>query len=75
MRMLPCAVGSLQMLYALVMHGMMANGVTICSGMLVDADGCSGMSLDAVGCSVSSRCCRMQWYVCIGCRMQWDVCK
>ena len=30
--MLSCAVGSMQMLKDAVMHGMMANGVTRCSG-------------------------------------------
>ena len=33
------------------MHGIMAYGVTSCSGISVDADGCSWMSEDAVKCS------------------------
>ena len=37
------------MLSKAVMHGMMTNYVTSCSGMSVDALGCSGMSVDAVG--------------------------
>ena len=30
------------------MHGMMANGVTSCSGMSADAVGSSGMSVDGL---------------------------